>query len=65
MPDSSIRDYFSEIQSRADYSKDVNNEEILRYTHLERKYRIKLLMHPNCSDPLHPGCDNCFNLDFE
>jgi hypothetical protein len=31
----------------------------------EKWYQIKLLKHPNCNDPDHPGCDKCQGLEYD
>ncbi len=32
---------------------------------VERKYHNELIRHPDCSDPDHPGCDDCWEQDDE
>lgn len=30
-----------------------------------KRYRQRLLAHPDCRDPDHPGCDQCEDFDCE
>lgn len=38
--------------------EDWREEEEAEYRHRVR-YQMKLLRHPSCRDPDHPGCERC------
>lgn len=38
---------------------DCEAEELRGQRTYERRYNQRFLSHPDCSDPDHPGCENC------
>lgn len=44
---------------------DNDQNEILDLLILQRKYKKRLLQHPSCLDPDHPGCESCIEVDEE
>jgi hypothetical protein len=40
------------------YSEDPPDE-LIAERRAGRRYLAELMMHPDCRDPDHPGCNNC------
>ena len=43
--------------------EDSEAEELAAERRANRRYRLALEKHPDCSDPDHPGCDQCDEND--
>ena len=38
---------------------DYERAELARTDRAERRYHARLMRHPDCRDPDHPGCPDC------
>lgn len=41
------------------YDEDSELVDLLAQVRFEKRQRLKLLAHPDCRDPDHPGCEAC------
>ena len=44
---------------RKDYLEELTKDELAAFQEYTNLTRMRLLRHPNCQDPEHPGCSEC------
>lgn len=42
-----------------DHERDHERDELARADRAERRAHARLMRHPDCRDPDHPGCPDC------